>query len=97
MLISLLNAAVITDFTEGKIRNPLILVGFFLGLLYQIVDAGFKGSFVFAGGVLLALVSTLPLYVFGAIGAGDGKLLAVAGGFLGMEAIPMCLPNPCKE
>lgn len=91
VLVAILNAAVISDSLTGKIRNGLIILGLLLGFSYQMQIAGIAGIGAFAGGVLLPLVFTIPLYAFGAIGAGDGKLLAVVGGFLGMKAVPACL------
>lgn len=91
ILVAILNAAVISDFITDKIRNGLILIGLFLGLVYQIVENGGPGIGIYTGGVLFSLVFMLPLFAFGAVGAGDGKLLAVVGGFLGMEMIPKCV------
>lgn len=91
VLAVILNAAVISDSMTGKIRNGLVFAGLMMGLVYQIQTKGVPGTLVFAGGVLLALAVTIPLFAFGAIGAGDGKLLAVVGGFLGAEAMPACL------
>lgn len=91
ILAVILNAAMLCDFLTGKIQNRLIVVGLVLGLAYQLKTAGISGISVFAGGVLLPFAVTFPLYVLRAIGAGDVKLLAVAGGFLGMEVMPECL------
>lgn len=91
VLAVILNAAMLSDLLTGRIKNHLILTGLVLGLLYQVLTAGTGGIFVFAGGVLLPLAVTFPLFAFRAIGAGDVKLLAVAGGFLGMETMPKCL------
>lgn len=91
VLAVILNAAMLSDFLTGKIKNNLIAAGFILGLAYQLQVAGIGGIRVFAGGVLLPFVLTFPLFAFGAVGAGDVKLLAVAGAFLGMEAMPECL------
>ncbi|MBQ8184484.1 MAG: prepilin peptidase [Lachnospiraceae bacterium] len=84
----ILNAAMVSDILIGKIRNGLIIAGLVLGLIYQAQTAGLGGVRAFAGGVLLTLAAAMLLFAFGAIGAGDGKLLAVVGGFLGMAAVP---------
>lgn len=91
VLAVVLNAAMIGDMMLGKIKNGLILIGLVLGLAYQIQTLGLAGIGVFASGLLLTLAVTLPLFAFGAIGAGDGKLLAVVAGFIGGKAMPMCL------
>ncbi len=91
ILISILNAAMVADMLTGKIRNGLILTGLALGLFCQLWVHGTAGIPVFAAGVFLPFVGTFPLFAFGAVGAGDVKLLAVIGGFLGMAAMPRCL------
>ena len=91
ILVAILNAALISDFMTDKIRNGLILIGLFLGFVYQITLNGGRGMGIYMGGVLLSLMFMLPLFAFGAVGAGDGKLLAVVGGFLGMEMMPKCI------
>lgn len=91
ILVAILNAALISDFMTDKIRNGLILTGLFLGFVYQIALNGGWGIGIYMGGVLLSLVFMLPMFAFGAVGAGDGKLLVVVGGFLGMEMLPKCV------
>lgn len=91
ILIAILNAAMVMDMLTGKIRNRLILVGFILGLLCKLQIHGASGGLAFASGVFLPFVWTFPLFAFGAVGAGDVKLLAVIGGFLGKAAMPQCL------
>lgn len=91
ILTLILNAAVISDSITGKIRNHLILAGLILGLIYQFQTNGSRGLMIYAGGVLLTLAFLMPLYAWGAVGAGDGKLLAVAGGFLGIAVMPKCI------
>jgi len=39
------------------------------------------------GGLLLATASLLPLYAFGVLGAGDVKLMAAVGAFVGNDEI----------
>jgi prepilin peptidase CpaA len=80
MLINLLlvSLAVITIWTDSrykKIYNKVLLPFLLIALLIQPID-GLEGA------VLGFLFLLLP-YLFGGIGAGDVKLLAVYGAFLG--------------
>ncbi|MCI8996979.1 MAG: hypothetical protein HFI31_14300 [Lachnospiraceae bacterium] len=88
LLTAILNVAMVMDILTGKIKNVLILAGLALGLWYQFWVHGISGGLVFGGGALLPFVITFPLFAFRAVGAGDVKLLTVAGGFLGMSVIP---------
>lgn len=90
ILVVVLNVAVISDSATGKIKNRLICTGLLVGLLYRIQAHGLSGFWDYAGGVLFMLLLTVPLFLFGAIGAGDAKLLAVVAGFLGTKAVPAC-------
>jgi prepilin peptidase CpaA len=78
----LITLAVITIWTDGrqhKIYNKVLLPFFFIALLIQPI-IGLEGA---ALGFLFLL---LP-YLFGGIGAGDVKLLAVYGALLGPHLI----------
>ena len=88
--------AVLLDLYCDRISNFTILMGF-VGVLFklvlEIVKNGFDLQhilFVFAG-CLLPLVCLFPLFYFHMMGAGDIKLLMVAGGFIGIKVIPYCI------
>jgi prepilin peptidase CpaA len=93
LLASLLSAAVWSDVASRRIPNRLILCGILGSLLLQATvtpGAGFFsnpfgaiGLQQGAGGILVGLLMLLPMYALGAMGAGDVKLLAMIGGFLG--------------
>lgn len=83
--------AVWFDVREQRIPN-WITVG---GLVISLVLRGMMGPGALWAGVLGAgsgFSLGLLLFAAGAMGAGDGKLLATVGSFLGFEAFLRCLP-----
>lgn len=86
VLILLLLIAAVSDVRTGRIPNWLV----FGGALYAITYISFNPVYrhdvgiVFAlSGFLIGLVALLPAYLFRIIGAGDVKLMAMVGSFLG--------------
>lgn len=86
-----MEAAVLYDLGSGRIPNSIILAGLGMGLIYQAVWLGPVGILVYFGGILLPVLILGILYYFRMIGAGDIKLLCVAGGFLGPAACFSCI------
>ena len=92
-LASLMIAAVVSDLRSRRIPNALVVSGIVLGLFFQTVapsGAGLFGSPAGALGFVPALLGGLvglalflPLYALRAMGAGDVKLLAMVGVWLG--------------
>ena len=85
ILILLLTAAAVSDYRTHRIPNWLALSGAVFGLIYNTVLPPFPhaGFFFALGGLGLGLLLFLPLYLLRAMGAGDVKLLAMVGAFLG--------------
>lgn len=89
VLIALLVMAAISDYRTFRIPNWLTMGGALFALGYSVAvpfspQAGFLWAF---GGLVLGLLMLLPLYLLRAMGAGDVKLMAMAGAFLGLDHI----------
>ena len=91
----LLLAATLSDLRTRRIPNALVLYGAVLGLglramtpadaaLLPEVDPGMLAGLL--GGVA-GLALLLPMYLLRALGAGDVKLMAMVGGWLGAEGV----------
>ncbi len=86
VLMALLVTAAVVDVRTGRIPNWLVLGGALYGVLHfaffplhaREVGIGFA-----LGGLAVGLVALLPLYCLRVMGAGDVKLMAMAGAFLG--------------
>lgn len=81
-LVSLLSISVYTDLRERRIPNKVTVSGFLAGLVtVALLQGGFPLSALAGAG--LALAVSFPLVALGGIGAGDAKLLAAVGAFVG--------------
>jgi prepilin peptidase CpaA len=87
VLIALLVVAGVTDYRSYRIPNWLTFGGATFALVYKTVIAVSPGSaFLMAtGGLFLGFLLLLPLYMLHAMGAGDVKLMAMVGAFLGAD------------
>lgn len=85
LLAILLSAAVWADFASHRIPNGLSVTAAVLGLALSLAPGGI-GFYESGGGLATGFVVLLPLYLFRAVGAGDLKLMAAAGTFLGTTA-----------
>lgn len=86
--------AAVTDVRRFRIYNMLTIPLLLVGLLYH----AFMGaeSFVMSGlGVLMGCMLLLPLYLAGGMGAGDVKLMAGLGAWLGPVVILKVLLVSC--
>lgn len=78
-----LGLAVLIDVTRHRIPNWLTLGIAFTGLIFHTWSAGGSGLGIGLLGLLVGLLCFLPFHIFGAMGAGDVKLLAGVGSFIG--------------
>lgn len=86
ILLLLLTIAAISDCRTHRIPNWLVISGALFGVLYNTALSQ-QHNFIFAiSGLVLGLLLFLPLYLVRAMGAGDVKLLAMVGSFLGPVA-----------
>jgi prepilin peptidase CpaA len=82
---AILAVAVYSDLRRHRIPNALTGLGVIAGLGLQSVGGGLHGLTSGLLGVGVGLACFAPFYVLRAMGAGDVKLLAVVGGFLGPQ------------
>lgn len=78
---------VFTDTRYGLIPNKLTLTALALGLALHAVLGGWAGFIFAAQGVALGLGLFLIPFLIGGMGAGDVKLLAALGAFIGPSHI----------
>lgn len=71
------------DIYQRRIPNSLVLTGAATGLLLQVLLAGPGGILAAIYGLLVGLAVFMPGYLLGFTGAGDVKLMAAVGTFLG--------------
>lgn len=87
LLLLFLAVAVITDLRAHLIPNALVLTGALTGILLAGLHPESIGLLSALGGLALGLAIFLPLYLLRAMGAGDVKLMAMTGAFLGHTII----------
>lgn len=87
ILIAVLFTAVITDLRSYRIPNWLTVPAMACGLLIHTLINGTGGLVVSLEGLGLGLGLFLMFYLMGGMGAGDVKLMAVVGSFLGPRGV----------
>ena len=81
---TILVVAAIGDLRTRRIPNKLVAVLAVAGIVYSVMRAPVVSGLLQAGGGLVAgLACWLPFYMLGWLGAGDVKLYAAAGAWLG--------------
>ncbi|MFP5393972.1 MAG: prepilin peptidase [Gammaproteobacteria bacterium] len=96
-LLALLLAASVFDLIQRRIPNRLLLAALIAALgLHLANGTPMVLLSTCLGGFALGLVMFLPLYMCGAMAAGDVKLMAVVGAFTGPAlAFPIALASYC--
>ena len=100
LLAALLLTAVYTDVRERRIPNALVLTALMTGLVLNLLPTdslargglfaaqpGALGGWRSLVGAIAALLLLLPFWLLSTLGAGDVKLLAAVGAFVGAHAI----------
>lgn len=82
-LLILLVIAAYLDIKSRRIPNQLVLVGLITSFVLQINLNGFEGFKAWGLGLLVGFGLFLPFYLLRAMGAGDVKLMAMVGAFIG--------------
>lgn len=79
----ILAIATFTDLRERRIPNKLTYPAMLLALGWHYAQGGADGLVFAAIGLAAGFSLMLPPFIFGVMGAGDVKLMAAAGAFLG--------------
>jgi prepilin peptidase CpaA len=81
-------AACVTDLRTRRIPNALTFGAAVLAFVFHAVTGGWPGLASSAGGWLVGVALFAPFFLLGGMGAGDVKLLAAIGAWLGpMDAV----------
>ena len=90
LLTTMLLLAICSDFAARRIPNPLVAWGALAALACSMAPGGIGLAQALAG-LFIGLLCLLPLYALRALGAGDVKLMAAVGAFVGPQALPLTL------
>ncbi|HZX25431.1 MAG TPA: prepilin peptidase [Telluria sp.] len=83
MLVLLLLSAAARDLLEQRIPNSYLGAGLACAAILRLAGGGVGSLAWGATGALLGLAMLLPFYFFRGMGAGDVKLMAVVGAYIG--------------
>ena len=86
-LLMILIAAVYTDYRQNRIPNWIIVFGLISGCFISYIYGGIGMLLEGLLGMVLPIVLLYPVFVIGGMGAGDLKLFAVVGSYLGIKGI----------
>jgi prepilin peptidase CpaA len=91
VLVPLAASVIYQDVRYRRIPNLLVLTALVAGLSINTVFDGLSGLADSALGFALAFIPMLLLHIFGAMGAGDVKLMGAVGSILGVGLMPVTL------
>ncbi|HYQ38171.1 MAG TPA: prepilin peptidase [Pseudomonas sp.] len=87
ILLAFLLGAVAYDVVSHRLPNYYLLLGVPVALALQAWIAGWAGVMAGGAGLLTGFALFIPFYAMGGMAAGDVKLMAVVGGFLGIHGV----------
>jgi len=94
ILLTLLLCAVTMDLWSRRVPNTLVLGGTMLAVACHVVALAHSGTplagapwWAPAAGLVTGLLVLMPLYLLRALGAGDVKLMAMVGAFVGAPEV----------
>jgi prepilin peptidase CpaA len=84
-----------TDLTKRKIYNLVVLLGLVSALILHVIDMGIiSGAAYTMTGFFTGLLLLLIPFMLGGLGAGDVKMLAMVGAFVGSSlVVPVMLAS----
>ena len=85
----------VTDVRGFRIHNSVTLPLLASGVIFHVVTSGAAGLITAGGAVFIGFALLLPLYASGGMGAGDVKLIAGLGAWLGTTAVLELLIVSC--
>lgn len=91
LVIVFLVPAVICDLKTAKIPNLIIVLGYITAFIYQGSCNGYGGLWEGLMGAAFPLIVLFPVFCIRGLGAGDLKLLSVAGCFFSLDKSVYCL------
>jgi len=86
--LAMLAIAVWTDLRQRRIPNRLVLVGLGVALALSVAPGGIGLRSALLG-MAAGFALLLPLHLLRVMGAGDVKLMAAVGAFVGLQAVLM--------
>ncbi|MGE0460838.1 MAG: prepilin peptidase [Vicinamibacterales bacterium] len=78
-------AACLTDLRSARIPNVLTFGAVALGLVFHVLTPPGSGAAFAGAGLLAGLLVFFPFFALGAMGAGDVKLMAALGVWIGWQ------------
>lgn len=85
VLLLVLSLAIVSDTLQHRIPNPLTFGALGCGLGLQTWEAGISGFSAGLAGIGIGFLLLLPFYLVNGMRAGDIKLMAAVGAFLGFH------------
>lgn len=82
-----LAGAVASDVMRHRLPNFYLLAGLCIAIIAWGWQAGVDGLLDVLAGAVVGLLLFLPMYALGGMAAGDVKLMAVTGAFIGYPAV----------